>query len=114
MSDEGNTKVYLFLTEYNCTTGDNFSENFLRPYYLADYSKVLPLVFSFMVLSRALQKWREWKFWVVISILIAIQSASSLIYNASFVCTDGLLYSLDTGTYNDSTYTYLKVKGDKP
>ena len=83
------TSTTTFNTTYDCTFGDNFRENFETPYLLADYSKVLPLVFSFMVLSRALQKWREWKFWVVISTLIAIQTASSLIFSASFVCTDG-------------------------
>ena len=115
MSVKSNTTVYFFDTDYDCTTGDNFGENFLRPYYLADYSKVLSLVFSFMVLSRALQKWREWKFWVVISTLIAIQSASSLIFSSSFVCTDGVLFSNSTVTYNDdSTYIYYKYLGDKP
>ena len=69
MNETGNA---TFAPNYKCTFGDDFSENFWTPYLLADYSKVLPLVFSFMVLSRALQKWREWKFWVVISILIAI------------------------------------------
>jgi len=92
-----------FFYKYDCTFGDEFSENFWTPYLLADYFKVLPLVFSFMVLSRALQKWREWKFWAVISTLIAIQSASSLIFSASFVCTEGGLYETVTVELSDGS-----------
>ena len=92
MSVKSNTTVYFFDTDYDCTTGDNFRKNFWTPYLLADYSSVLPLVFSFLVIGRALQKWRLWWVWLVISILIAIQSASSLIFSASFVCTRGMFY----------------------
>ena len=87
-----NNNEDVHFPDYYCTTGDNFAKNFWTPYLLADYSSILPLVFSFLVIGRALQKWRLWWVWLVISILIAIQSASSLIFSASFVCTRGIFY----------------------
>ena len=91
------TTYTTFETNYTCTFGDNFRDDFWS--LLGDYSSVLPLIFSFMVINRAIMKWRQWWFWLLMSILIAIQSASSLIFSTSFVCTNGELW--ETIVYSD-------------
>ena len=86
------TTYTTFETDYTCTFGETFRKDFWP--LLGDYSSVLPLIFSFIVINRAMQKWRQWWFWLAISILIAIQSASSLIFSSSFTCTNGVLKAI--------------------